>query len=87
MTWKWYVYIVLCKDKSYYTGLTWKPDKRWMEHLSGIGAKYTAKHKPEKLVYLEEYDDLEVARRREIQIKGWRRVKKEKLINGEWTKW
>ena len=41
----------------------------------------------EKLVYLEEYENLEVARRREKQIKGWSRIKKEKLIKGEWGKW
>jgi putative endonuclease len=85
--WKWYVYIVRCKDKSYYTGLTWQPDNRWTQHLSGSGAKYTMQHKPEKVVYLEKYEDLELARKREKQIKGWTRKKKEKLINGEWGKW
>jgi predicted GIY-YIG superfamily endonuclease len=35
---------------------------------------------------LEEHEDLEVARKREIQIKNWSQEKKEKLINGEWKK-
>jgi len=87
MQWKWYVYIIECEDNTYYTGMTWKPDQRWIQHLSGLGSKYTNKHKPKKLVYLEEYDDLEQARRRERQIKNWSRVKKRKLINGEWGKW
>lgn len=87
MEWRWYVYIIECFDKSYYTGLTWKPDLRWIQHLSGLGSRYTSKHKPEKLVYLEEYDNLDQARRREKQIKGWTREKKEKLIKGEWEKW
>lgn len=60
---------------------------RWTQHLSRLGSKYTAKKKPEKLVYLEEYEDLQMARRREKQIKGWTRIKKEKLIKGEWGKW
>ena len=85
--WKWYVYILKCRDSSYYTGLTWQPDTRWAQHLSGLGARYTAKHLPEKVAYLEEYEDLETARRRERQIKGWTRAKKEKLIRGEWGKW
>lgn len=85
--WKWYVYIIECIDGSYYTGMTWKPDKRWMEHLSGLGSNYTANHTPKALVYLEEYEDLEEARLREKQIKGWKREKKEKLISGEWGKW
>jgi len=41
--------------------------------MSGSGSKYTSLHKSEKIVYLEEYEDLEEARRREKQIKGWTR--------------
>ncbi len=85
--WKWYVYIIKCEDGFYYTGLTWKPDTRWTQHLLGEGSKFTSKHKPKELVYLEEYENLEEARKREKQIKGWKREKKEKLINGEWGKW
>ncbi len=87
MTWKWYVYIILCKDESYYTGMTWQPDRRWAQHLSRLGAVYTQKHEPDKLVYLEEYENLNEACLREKQIKGWTRLKKEKLISGKWGKW
>ncbi len=87
MQWKWYVYIIKCKDESYYTGMTWRADIRWTQHLSGVGSSYTAKHKPQKVVYLEEYENFEEARLRERQIKGWTRKKKEKLIDGEWGKW
>jgi putative endonuclease len=87
MKWKWYIYILKCDNGSYYTGMTWKPDLRWAQHLSALGSNYTSKHKPIDLVYLEEYDSLEQARLREKQIKGWTRIKKEKLIYGEWGKW
>ncbi len=87
MNWKWYVYILECLDKSYYTGLTWQPNTRWTQHASGVGSKYTAKHGTKQIVYLEEYENLEEARRRELQIKNWNRAKKEKLIHGEWGKW
>jgi putative endonuclease len=86
MSWKWYVYIIECEDGSYYTGMTWRPDQRWTQHLSGLGSAYTSEHEPKKIVYLEEHDDLEVARNRENQIKGWTRAKKQKLISGEWNK-
>jgi len=33
---------------------------------------------------MEEHEDLEVARKRERQVKDWSREKKEKLIRGEW---
>ena len=85
--WKWYVYIIECEDKSYYAGMTWKPDQRWTQRLSGLGSKYTKRHKPQKLVYLEEYEDFEQARIRERQIKDWSRKKKQNLISGEWSKW
>ncbi len=87
MTWKWHVYIIRCEDKSYYTGLTHQADERWIQHLTGMGSKFTSKHRPEAVVYLEEFEDLQAARLREKQIKGWTRIKKEKLISGEWGKW
>ena len=87
MEWKWYVYIIECKDDTYYTGMTWKPDQRWAQHLSGLGSKYTAKHGVRRLAYLEEYNDLNQARSRERQIKDWNQEKKKKLISGEWGRW
>jgi putative endonuclease len=84
--WKWYVYIIECLDNSYYVGMTWKPDQRFVQHLSKFGAKYAAKHGVKRLAYLEEYENLEEARLREKQLKGWTR-KKENLIKGVWGKW
>jgi putative endonuclease len=84
--WKWYVYILECLDGSYYVGKTWKTDIRYEQHLSGFGGKYTAKHGVKKVAYVEEYDDFEQVSLRELQLKGWTREKKQKLINGEWTK-
>ena len=83
--WKWYVYIIECLDQTYYTGLTWKPELRLNQHVSGLGGKYTAKHGVKKLVYVEEHTDLSVARKRERQIKDWSQVKKLKLIKGKWS--
>jgi putative endonuclease len=83
--WKWYVYILECSDNLYYTGMTWNPGIRYEQHLSGLGSKFTGKHGVRRLVYLEEHEDFEVARRRERQIKDWSRSKKEKLIRGIWS--
>lgn len=84
--WKWYVYIIECEDGTYYTGLTWNLAKRWEQHISGFGSEYTSQHYPKKLVYSEEFENLELAREREQQIKNWSQVKKQKLISGEWGK-
>ena len=85
--WKWYIYIVECIDGLFYAGLAWKPDLRWIQHISGLGSKFTTRHKPKKVVYLEEHNDLPEARQREKQIKDWSQKKKKKLISGEWSKW
>jgi len=85
--WKWYVYIIECIDGLYYTGLTWKPNTRWIQHISGLGSKFTSRHKPKAVVYLEEFYNLDEARLREKQIKDWSQKKKRNLINGKWGKW
>lgn len=78
---EWYVYILELKNGLYYTGMTWKPDLRFDQHLAGLGSKYTAKYGVRKLVYLEEHEDFELARKREVQIKDFSRKKKRELIN------
>ncbi len=82
----WFVYIIQCKDNLYYVGLTSDISKRFEQHLSGLGSKFTAKHGIKKLAYVEEYDDFDCARYREKEIKDWSRNKKEKLIDGTWGK-
>ncbi len=86
-TWKWFVYIIECLDGSYYTGMTWSLSNRCDQHLDGNGSEYTKKHGFKAMVYTEEHEDLNQARARELQIKNWSRVKKQKLISGEWDKW
>ena len=78
---KGYVYILLCADGSYYTGSTKYPELRIQQHKSGLGAKHTKKNLPVRLVYMEEFMSIEQAFRREKQIQGWSRMKKEALIN------
>lgn len=78
-------YILQCSDDSYYVGSTTNMTLRAKEHSEG-SCPYTSSRLPVKLVYTEEYETLNEARHREMQIKGWSRLKKEKLINGEWKK-
>ncbi len=78
-----YMYILECADGSYYTGSTWNLEKRLWEHQNGQGANHTAKHLPVKLAYCEEGDSIEAAYRREKQIQGWSRKKKQALMAGD----
>jgi len=84
--WKWYVYIIECKNGTYYTGMTYKVELRYDQHLSGLGGAYTARHGVKRLAYAEEHEDLMSARVRERQIKGWSQAKKRRLISGKWSR-
>jgi len=74
------MYILECADGSYYTGSTWDLEKRLWEHQNGLGANHTKKRLPVRLVYCEPYDRVEDAFRREKQVQGWSRRKKQALI-------
>ena len=76
-----YVYILRCKDGSYYTGYTKDVEKRFEMHKKGQGSRYTRMHEPEKLVYLEEFESRGEAMRRERRIKTLSHNKKQQLIN------
>lgn len=51
----------------------------------GEGANHTSKYLPVALVYFEEYNSKDRAYLREMQLKGWTRLKKEALVmNWKW---
>lgn len=76
-----YVYMIKDKYNNLYIGVTNNPIRRLSEHNSKRGASYTKKRCDFYIVFLEEYETLAQAREREVQIKKWRRDKKEKLIS------
>jgi putative endonuclease len=78
---KWSVYIVECRDKSLYTGITNNLEKRIETHNSGKGAKYTRARRPIKLKYYEEIENKSLALKREFAIKQLTRAQKNQLIN------
>lgn len=76
----WFVYILLCKDGSLYTGVSNNLEKRFLDHKNGKGGHYTKSHKPVKLIYQEQSPTQSEALKRERQIKGWNREKKIKIL-------
>ena len=76
-----YVYILRCSDGSYYTGYAKRLRHRLEEHKKGQGARYTRTHKPEKIVYDEEFDSRSEAMKREREIKSFSRSQKERLVS------
>ena len=79
-----YTYILECADGSFYVGCTNDLDKRLKQHNdSKWGAHYTKIRRPVTMKYFETFDDLKIARRRETELKGWRRDKKLCLIKNQ----
>src|SRR5437868_539164 len=82
-----YVYIVECKDGSYYTGMTNDYERRLWEYNTGFDETcYTYKRRPVELKYCIEVNDVMQAIEWEKQIKGWSRKKKQALFNEDWSK-
>lgn len=66
----WYAYVIECDDGSLYKGHTNDLNRRYQQHCSGLGAKYTKRHKPVSLAYYEEVESLEMAVKREKYFKS-----------------
>ena len=77
----WYLYIVECRDGTFYTGITTDIKKRIDAHNSGRGAKYTRGRGPVKLMHLRRYMDRSAASKAEYKIKKLKRGKKIRIIN------
>ena len=77
---KYWVYIVQCRDGTYYTGHTNNLQKRVALHNSGYGSKYLKHRLSVKLVYAKEYRYYKNALRGERNIKKLTRKQKERLI-------
>jgi len=76
-----FTYILECADKSLYVGCTNNLERRLEQHNnSKWGAHYTKIRRPVILKYSESFKTLKEARKRESEIKSWRREKKLELI-------
>ncbi len=77
-----YIYMLRCKDGTYYTGWTNHLLRRYHAHKNGKGAKYTRARGVEQLVHVEILADKSKALQREYAIKQLTRQEKEALIGG-----
>ena len=79
-----YLYILRSTNNKIYIGQTNSLLNRQNYHRWGVAAKFTVQNKgPFELVYSEEFKTRTEAMRREKQLKGWTRAKKEALISGD----
>lgn len=77
----WSVYILLCQDGSFYTGISNNVTRRFLDHKNGNGGAYTRSHPPLKIIYIEPVSNKSSALKRELEIKSWSRQKKIKMLN------
>jgi len=75
-----FVYILRCKDGSFYTGITTDVQRRFAEHKNGKGGGYTRSHRAIKIVYTERATNRSTAQKREAEIKKLSREKKLEII-------
>lgn len=79
---QYFVYILECFDKTFYTGICLNLEKRLKQHNGEIkgGAKYTQYKRPVKVVYFEKFMGRGLAQKREAEIKKLTRKEKTNLI-------
>ncbi len=82
---RYYVYILECSDKLFYTGITNNIVRRIEEHKSGLNKNsFTYKRRPVILKFHQEFNNVVQAIYFEKKIKNWSASKKRALIEGEY---
>lgn len=78
----WYVYLIECRGGSVYTGIAVDVERRYAQHASGKGARYTRSYPPVRLLGCFEYADRGAASRAEHAIKQLTPSRKRALCGG-----
>ena len=81
-----WVYMLRCRDGSYYIGHMDDLDARLWQHRQGLGAGWTRRRRPVELAWCELMPTRDEAFAAERRIKNWSRAKKEALIAGDWPR-
>lgn len=73
---QWCLYLIECRDGSFYAGITNDLDARYRAHVEGRGARYTRAHPPIRLIGAKAYENRSAASRAEWEIKQLPKQKK-----------
>lgn len=83
-----YVYILTnWNNRVMYIGVTNNLQHRLQQHKHGVYEGFTKKYRVHKLVYYETASDVRAAIQREKQLKGWRRDRKNLLVESVNPHW
>ncbi len=78
----WCLYLIECRNGSYYAGITNRLEARYAAHAAGRGARYTRANPPLRLLGFRAYPDRASAARAEWQIKQLPRERKLAFLLG-----
>ncbi|WP_462266361.1 GIY-YIG nuclease family protein [Mucilaginibacter sp.] len=90
LNYNFYTYLLTNHQRTtLYAGVTNDLSRRLFEHYTGRDRpnSFTFKYKCYYLVWFERHEHINYAIAREKEIKGWTRIKKEKLINRTNPSW
>lgn len=85
---QYYVYILTnYSNNVLYTGVTNNLERRIYEHKNKLIDGFTKKYNLNKLVYFDEFSDINDAISAEKKVKGWLRIKKINLVKSRNPEW
>lgn len=76
MTTRWHLYLLRCRDGSFYAGITTDVERRFRQHAAGKGARYTRAHPPDCVLGSHAYPDRASAARAEHALKQLPKARK-----------
>jgi putative endonuclease len=82
-----HVYIMSSLSRTLYTEVTNDLERRVLEHKEGKPGSFMARYNVNRLVYFEEFGDINQAIAREKEIKSMTRRRKIKLIESTNLEW
>jgi len=75
------------RNGTLYVGCTADLQRRVWEHREGVAEGFTKKYGLKQLVYTEWYEDILLAKQREMNMKHWPRAWKVRLIHRDNPDW
>ena len=77
---RWYVYLLLCRGDTIYTGIALDVAARYAQHVAGTGARYTRANPPRRLLTKFVCPNQSVASKLEAAIKRLSAAEKRRLV-------
>lgn len=81
----WFLYILKCRDNTFYTGITTDLERRLEQHNNGTASRCTRSRLPVVRVYQETCADRSEALKRECAVKKLTREEKELMVKKKRT--